>query len=87
MPGWGTSSTESNRRLFVNGGFRKVDAGGFPSEFGRGFVEADVAVVAQAQKLQVNAAGKQDGSLVGIACGLSIGVGAIGHMRVLRGVR
>ena len=48
----------------VNGGFRKVDAVGFLREFGRGLVEADVAVVAQTQKLQVNAAGKQDGSLI-----------------------
>ena len=56
---------------------------GFLREFRCRLVEADVAVVAQAQKLQVNAASEQDGSLVSIACGLSVGVGAIGHMRVL----
>ena len=67
----------------VNGGFREVNAVGFLREFRRRLVEADVAVVAQAQKLQVNAASEQNGSLVGIACGLSVGVGAIGHMRVL----
>ena len=78
MPGGHFVDGIEQAAVRVNGGFRKVDAVGFLREFGCGLVEADVAVVSQAQKLQVNAAGKQDGSLVGIACGLSIGVGAIG---------
>ena len=56
---------------------------GTHGEFVAGLVEADVAVVAQTQQLQVDATGFADGLLVRLASSLCIRIGAVGDARCL----
>ena len=68
----------------VDGALRQLDAVRFLGELRRGLVEADVAVVAQAQKLQAQTAGLGDALLVSSARGSGVGAGAVRHMGASR---
>lgn len=61
----------------------KVDAMSAVGEVIVGLVEANVTVVANAQKLKILVARSRNHGIVLGASGISIGIGAIGHMGVL----
>lgn len=61
----------------------KVDAMGTVGEVIIGLVEANVTVVANAKKLEVRVACSRNHGIVLGASGISIGIGAIGHVGVL----
>ena len=64
----------------LDGALGQVDAVGAEREVVGRLVEAYVAVGADAQQLQVDAAQIVDDLVIGLAGGLGVGVGAVGHM-------
>ena len=61
----------------IDGGVGQLDIVGAVDELIAGLIEADVAVGAQAQQLQVSAAKRSDDSIItGTFCG-SIGIGIV----------
>src|SRR5699024_7451666 len=64
----------------LNGLGRQVHAVGAQLEGGTRLVEADVAVVADAQQLQVNAAHRMDDLIVALAFFRRVQVGAVGQV-------
>ena len=71
-------------RIGVDGALRQRHAVRLLGELRRGFVEPDVAVVPQAQKLQAQSARLGDALLVSGARGSSVGAGAVRHMGASR---
>lgn len=67
----------------LDGALGKVDAMSTVREVIVGLVEADVTVVANAKKLEVRVACGRNHDIVLGASGISIGIGAIGHVGVL----
>ena len=68
----------------LNGALGEVDAVRALGEVVIGLVEADVAVVANAEQLQIRVTGGGDNLVVLRAGSGGVGVGAIGHMRVVQ---
>lgn len=68
----------------LNGALGEVDAVRTLGEVVIGLVEADVAVVANAEQLQIRVTGGGDDLVVLRARSGGVGVGAIGHMRVVQ---
>ena len=68
----------------LNGALGEVDAVRALGEVVIGLVEADVAVVADAEQLQIGIAGGSDDLIVLRAGSGGVGVGTVGHMRVVQ---
>ena len=79
---WQGRSTEQ-AAVGLDGALREVDAVRALAEDVVRLVEADVAVVAQAKKLQVRIAGLGNDAVVLRAGRRGVGVGAVGHVRVV----
>ena len=68
----------------LNGALGEVDAVRALGEVVIGLVEADVAVVADAEQLQIRVTGVGDNLVVLRAGSGGVGVGTVGHMRVVK---
>ena len=66
----------------LDGALRKFDAMRAVGEMVVGLVEADMTVIADAQKLQIGVAGGSDHRIVLGASRVGVGIGTIGHVRV-----